>query len=130
MLRRLPPVLLPAGMLLGGALIALAALLLASASETPESVGADVCGDSEVALVTGCNPVAITFEDNTPIDTIGGCVAPPGILISIWKYENGTGAWWGYSPQFPQGSDLTQVNRLDAVFLCVNASGTFTRPEF
>jgi hypothetical protein len=115
-------------MLLGGALITLAALLLASASETPESVGAQVCGGEVVALVAGCNPVAITFQDDTPIQTIAGCVAPPEILIAIWEFEAPTGVWLGYSPQFPEVSDLTEKDRLDVAFLCVDASGTFTRP--
>jgi len=128
MLRRILPVLPPAGMLLGGALIALAALLLASASETPESVGAQVCGEVEVDLVAGCNPVAITFQDNTPIQTIASCVSPPEILIAIWEFEAPMGIWLGYSPQFPEVSDLTEKDRLDVAFLCVDAPGTFTRP--
>jgi len=36
--------------------------------------------------------------------------------------------WAGYSPQFPVASDLTQVDRLDVVFVCVDADATFTRP--
>ena len=128
MLRRVPRAPLPAVMLVGGALIALAALLLASASETPGSVGAQVCEGEQVALVEGCNPVAITYQDDTPIQTIAGCVSPPEILISIWEFEGDMGVWLGYSPQFPEASDLAEKDFLDVAFLCVNAAGTWTRP--
>ena len=129
MLRHFPRVLVPAVMLLGGALIALAALFLPRASETPGSVGAQVCEGEVVDLVAGCNPLAMTFPDNTPIETIAGCVSPPEILISIWKFQPATVTWLGYSPVAPPGvSDLTEIDRLDAAFLCVDAPGTFTRP--
>ena len=109
--------------------IALAALLLASASETPESVGAQVCGGQVVAVVVGCNPIAMTHPDGTPIETIAGCVSPAVALISIWKFDNPAGGWLGYSPVVPpEVNNLAEVNRLDAVFVCVNAPGTFTRP--
>jgi hypothetical protein len=125
MLRRVPRVLLPAGMLVGGALIALTALLLTSTWDVSDR--ADAQTQEVIALVTGCNPVAITYPDNTPIATIADAVSPPGILISIWEFDMGT--WLGYSPQFPEVSDLTQKDFLDVAFLCVSASGTFTRPE-
>jgi len=129
MLRRLPRVLLPAGMLLGGALIALAALLLASASETPESVGAQVCGEDVVAVFAGCNPLAMTFPDATSYETIAGCVSPPEILVAIWKFENSTATWQGCAPDVPPAvCDLTEMDRLDVGFVCVDAPGTFTRP--
>jgi hypothetical protein len=36
--------------------------------------------------------------------------------------------WMGWSPAFPEASDLTQVDRLDVVFICVGGAATFTRP--
>ncbi len=80
-----------------------------------------------VALVAGCNPVASTYPDDTPIATIGGAVSPSGILISIWWFDTSTSRWLGYSPQFPAASDLTAVDRLDAIFICVSSSGTWSR---
>jgi hypothetical protein len=57
-------------------------------------------------------------------------VTPPGILESLWEFDGVT--WLGYSPQFPAASNLTQMDRLDVVFICVGGSGpgagTFTRP--
>lgn len=85
----------------------------------------------EVAeLVAGCTPVATTYPDGTPIGTIDGAVSPPGVLEALWEFE--AGAWLGFSPLFPEGSDLGQVDLLDVVFICVAGStsgtATFTRP--
>jgi hypothetical protein len=112
-------------MLAGAALIVLAAHLLGPSWDAPDRVGAST--QEVVALVAGCNPVAITYPDATPIETIASAVSPPEILISIWEFD--MGVWLGYSPQFPEVSDLTHKNFLDVAFLCVTASGTFTRPE-
>jgi CSLREA domain-containing protein len=82
-----------------------------------------------VTLVGGtCNPVASSYPENTPIATIAGAVSPSGILISIWWFNPATGAWLGYSPQAPQASDLTEVDRLEAIFICVSSAGAWSRP--
>jgi len=82
-----------------------------------------------VTLVGGtCNPVASTYPDGTAITTIANAVSPSGILISIWWFNPGAGAWLGYSPQFPQASDLTAVDRLEAIFICVSSAGSWSRP--
>jgi hypothetical protein len=83
-------------------------------------------GMEAVALATGCNPVASTYPDGTPTAAIAGGVSPFGILASLWKYEGG--AWLGYSPDFPQVSNLAEVSFLDAVFICVSDVGVFVRP--
>lgn len=92
---------------------------------TPE--GGAPPGDVEtLPLIAGCNPLAWTGSDGTAIATIDAAVAPPDILVAIWQFEGGI--WLGYSPQFPDVSDLTQADRLDVVFLCTSAAGTFSRP--
>jgi YVTN family beta-propeller protein len=84
-------------------------------------------GTEWVALQCGtCNPNATTYPDNTPIATIAGAVTPPETVESLWGFEGDT--WRGWSPRFPAISDLTQVDRLDVVFICVGGSATFTRP--
>ena len=88
-------------------------------------------GMETVTLVGGtCNPVASTYPDNTPIATIAGAVSPSGILISIWWFNASANDWQGYSPQFPSSdiSDLTEVDRLEAIFICVSTAGTWSRP--
>lgn len=83
-----------------------------------------------VTLVGGtCNPVASTYPDNTSIDVIDDAVSPAGILISIWWFDTGAVNWRGYSPQFPQVSDLNDVDRLEAIFICVASAGSWSRPE-
>jgi hypothetical protein len=78
-----------------------------------------------------CTPLASTYPDNTPIATIAGAVSPSGILISIWKFDPGTGRWLGYDPHHPANppSDLTQVKRLDVIFICVTTAGNWSRPQ-
>jgi hypothetical protein len=83
-------------------------------------------GTEAVALVAGCSPLASTSPDGTPAQAIAGNVTPTGILSSIWKFQSGI--WAGYSPQFPEVSNLTEVDFLDAVFICANSPGTFVRP--
>ncbi len=97
----------------------------ATPTATPE--GGGPVGDVEtLPLIAGCNPLAWTGSDGTPTATIDAAVAPADILVAIWQFEGGI--WLGYSPQFPDVSDLTQADRLDVVFLCVSAGGTFSRP--
>lgn len=85
----------------------------------------------ELSLFGGvCSPVASTYPDATPADTIAGAVTPPGALEALWQME--AGAWLGFSPEFPQASNLTDLAFLDVAFICVGGSGpgaaTFTRP--
>jgi len=83
-------------------------------------------GLEAIGLAAGCNPVASTYPDDTPIQTIASSVGPTGILTSLWQFQAGT--WLAYSPQFPEVSDLTEMDLLDVVFICVNSPGAFVRP--
>jgi hypothetical protein len=82
-------------------------------------------GMEAIALVAGCNPVTSTYPDRTPIQTIASNVGPAGSLTSLWEFDLGT--WLGYSPQFPEVSDLQEKNLLDVVFICVATPGAFVR---
>lgn len=88
-------------------------------------------GTETVALAKGCNPVASTWPNGTAIATIQAAISPGSALVSIWgKYDPTTGKWQGFAPGVPAGvSDLTSLNRLDAFFICMSASGTLTRPK-
>jgi hypothetical protein len=82
-----------------------------------------------VALVEGCNPVASTWPDATAIAAAAGAVAPAEALDAIWKFDAASGTWIGYSPSAPAAvSDLASIDRLDAIFICVNAAATWSRP--
>jgi hypothetical protein len=82
-----------------------------------------------VALVEGCNPVASTWPDATAIADAAGAVAPAEALDAIWNFDPATGMWQGYSPSAPAAvSDLESIDFLDAIFVCVNAAATWSRP--
>jgi hypothetical protein len=82
-----------------------------------------------VDLVEGCNPIAATWADGTAIATVAGAVDPAAALEAIWKFDTASGTWQGYSPSAPAAvNDLVSVNRLDAIFVCVNATATIARP--
>jgi hypothetical protein len=82
-------------------------------------------GMEAVTLVAGCNPLASTFPDDTPVQTIASNVGPAGSLTSLWEFEMGT--WLGYSPEYPEVSDLQEKDFLDVVFVCVSGPGVFVR---
>jgi len=73
-----------------------------------------------------CNPVATTYPDNTPVGTVAGAVAPPEALEALWRFDGAE--WTGYSTVSPAASDLTHMDFLDVVFVCVEGAATFTRP--
>ena len=103
-----------------------AAAFLFAAAFVPNSVSAQ----RTVTLVVGCNPVAITYDDGTTITTVGQGVEPAGSLVSIWKYLPAENRWIGYSAGAPAAvSDLQTVERLDALFVCVNAAATISMPD-
>ena len=101
------------------------ALLLLTAALAPKMANAQ----ESVPLVVGCNPVALTYDDGTAIATVAAAVQPEGALTSIWKLLPAEGRWLGYAAAAPQASDLQTVERLDAVFVCVNVAATISRPE-
>jgi hypothetical protein len=103
-----------------------AAVFLLATALAPRSVSAQ----RSVDLVVGCNPVAITYDSGTAITTVAEGVTPAGALISIWKFVPAEGRWIGYSAGAPpEVSDLQTVQRLDALFVCVNAVATITMPS-
>jgi hypothetical protein len=111
------------------------ATAVSSAATATAAAGATAtaaAGATETVTLVGgtCNPVASTYADNTPIATISGAVSPSGILISIWWYNAPANDWQGYSPQFPSSdiSDLTAVDRLEAIFIRASTAGNWSRP--
>jgi hypothetical protein len=79
-----------------------------------------------VELAAVCNPTASTYPDGTTVQTLAAAISPPDILSAMWAFQDGL--WLGYSPLYPEASNLATRNFLDVVFLCVDAVGTFVRP--
>ena len=104
----------------------IAAVLLLGVALWPQAASAQ---EETVDLVAGCNPVALTYDDGTAIATVAAGVQPADALASIWKLLPAEGTWLGYSATAPQASNLQTVERLDAVFVCVSAAATITRPQ-
>ncbi len=82
----------------------------------------------QVQLFPGCNNVASTYPNGTPTSQVAAGVSPSSALIAIWRFDNATQRFAGYSPIPGAPNDLVTLNRADAIFICVNAPATFTRP--
>lgn len=105
----------------------------ATPSVTPEGTPGGTPGPGNmdtVALAAGCNPLAATWPNGTNVATVAAAVSPADGLVAVWKFDAGAGRWLGYSPSAPpEVSDLKTVERLDAIFVCMTASGSVTRPK-
>ena len=121
--------------------IVAAIVLLAVASATaaqPEQPAPDIFPPPEprrvVNLVVGCNNVALTYADGTPVGAVVSPIEPSGAMYAIWRLNPSppapaTGpAFEGFAPAAPQASELEGVNFLEAVFLCVSVPATVTMP--
>jgi hypothetical protein len=81
-----------------------------------------------IELFMGCNNVSLTFATGTQTSVVAAAVTPSSAIRSIWRYNNASQTFQGFSPQFPAQSDLQTVNLFDPVFICMNMPGTFVRP--
>jgi hypothetical protein len=93
----------------------------AASTPTPVPPGYEV-----QPLLPGCNLLTSTFADDTGVETIAAAVTPSGTLQSLWSFR--AGAWLGYSPHYPEVSDLVEIDFAQALFICVSAPGDFLRP--
>ena len=81
-----------------------------------------------VDLAPGCNNITLTWQNRTPTVELAAAVTPAAVLEAIWRFDNRTQRFVGFAPHFPDASDLRTVDRLDAVFMCLNAAATLIRP--
>jgi hypothetical protein len=81
-----------------------------------------------VKLLAGCNPLVATWPDGTPIETVVKAVSPPEALIAVWTFDPESVTWEGDSVTAPDASDLKSVSILQAIFVCMSAPGTISRP--
>jgi hypothetical protein len=69
-------------------------------------------------LYAGCNLVSLTFPDGTASDEVIDAVTPPEAVETIWRQTATLDRFEGFSPDFPQASDLLAVHFLDPVWIC------------
>ncbi|MER3421343.1 MAG: hypothetical protein C4290_12845 [Chloroflexota bacterium] len=81
-----------------------------------------------VELFPVCNNVTLTWPSGTPMTEVVAAITPTSNLRAIWRFNNTRQRFEGFSPQFPEQSDLRTANRLDAVFICMIGPGMLTRP--
>lgn len=102
----------------------------ASAFVVQNRQGAATGPNRDYQLFTGCNNVPITFAAGTSYSTIAANVSPSGILRAIWRYNNATQTFIGFSPIPNAPNDLITVgSRAEPVFVCVNSPGTLSQPD-
>ncbi|MBI2760235.1 MAG: PKD domain-containing protein [Chloroflexi bacterium] len=85
-------------------------------------------GTEQVQLFAACNNVAVTWPNGTPLVTVTGAISPSGSISAIWFFINAQQRFVGFSLLPGAPNDLTMVNRGDPVFICMNTTGTLTRP--
>ena len=93
-------------------------------SVSPDPSGTPLSTD----LSSGCNPIGLTYPDGTAPSQVAGAITPPDVFESIWRLDNATGTFQAYVAAAPQASDLTSLQFLDAVFLCMAGPGSVTMP--
>jgi hypothetical protein len=70
-------------------------------------------------LYSGCNNIGISFPNGTASLAVIQAVTPVGAVDAMWRYNAALNKFEGYSPAFPQASDLLTVDFMDAVWLCM-----------
>lgn len=95
------------------------------------SVTATTPQTDPVPLVQGCNNVSLTFAAGTPLTTVAAAITPTANLISIFRYDNVQGRFFGFSPIAPASvNDYNTVQViLEPVFICMSGPGTLNRPR-
>lgn len=95
-------------------------------AEEPVSTPAPT-GMESVPLVAGtCNPVTSTYGEGALVaTTILDAISPRP--TSVWKST--AGVFLGFSPEFPDASDLTSADLLDVLMICMSSDGNFSRPQ-
>ena len=81
------------------------------------------------ALSPGCNNVTLTFPTGTPVTEVVAAISPaPSGQVNIWRYDNRTQRFFGWTSLAGAPVDFTTVERLQPYFICVSTAGTLTEP--
>ena len=104
---------------LAAAAVTLLAGSRARVSAQPVATIALPAPGSAQQLYPSCNNISLTFPDGTPSQTVVQAVTPAGTVETLWRFNGPLNKFEGFSPAYPQASDLMSVNFLDAVWLCM-----------
>jgi hypothetical protein len=69
-------------------------------------------------LYPGCNLLSLTFPDGTTSEDVIDAVSPSGAVEALWRETATLDRFEGFSPAFPQASDLLTLHFLDPVWIC------------
>ncbi len=81
-------------------------------------------------LTQGCNLVVVKLAVGTPVNTIVGRVDQPGLVASVWRFDNATKALRaGYFGDHSAPVDFTRtLLSPEALFICVVTGTTWSPP--
>ena len=109
---------LPTAMLVGLATVLLAGSGASVSAQPLASIALPEPGGAK-ELFAGCNLLSLTFPDGTTSEEVLDAVTPPGAVEALWRQTAALDRFEGFSPAFPQASDLLKVNFLDPVWICI-----------
>jgi hypothetical protein len=81
------------------------------------------------AFPSGCSTLIWPFADGTPIVTILAATRPASAIVGVWRFDAARGRYEGWSPLSPAAGELTSLNRLDAVLICLREPGIVDLPR-
>jgi len=112
---------LPTAVLAGLAMVLLAGSGASVLAQPVASIALPDPGEAK-ELYAGCNLVSLTFPDGTTSEEVLHAVTPPESVQALWRQTPALDRFEGFSPAFPQASDLLRVNFLDPVWICIPRS--------
>lgn len=128
-----PPITPPTGAAVPQATPAVTAPSITAATgavgTVPSSTGQQTLTRTTAIPVTrGCNVIVVAFGPGATPQQVVSAAANPGAVLSIWRFDNASQQYHGY---FVGGapSDLTALQPVDSVFVCVSADTTITTPQ-
>lgn len=80
-------------------------------------------------LTTGCNQVVVAFGAGAAPQQIVSATSNASAVLSVWRFDNTAQRYQGYFPGPGVPSDLTSLQPVDAVFVCVNANTSLNAPQ-
>ena len=102
----------------------------ATASAAPSGQPAQVTGHTvSLPLTSGCNQVVVALGAGAKPQMVVSAVVDPTAVLSIWHFDNASQHYSGYFPGQGVPSDLTALNSVDSVFICVSGTTTINAPQ-